>query len=405
MSIADRRIVVLCGHGIEDPLVSTLMLDYILRVQEKRLLGEVMLVTEERRIPELPEALAKRLEAAHVIWRPMRYDVNGRQFVQKARNAVVLVWRALRFVNGARERVVVGFLSMASSYASLLRSLGFTRSVVVNFEPHSRYMVEMGIWKEGGVKERLVSWFERRQLRNADVVIAPSTAVQEFVAAAGTRAQVHLQGVTIDVQSNARNEQLREHTRRRLGMTESYVVLYIGKFKGIYHSEEEYVRFMRSACTADRSVHHLIITYPEHAEALRSSAGFQDVKDRTTIIGPQSPSDLAQFLSAADLGVIAVPPTPSQRYRSPVKTALYWAAGLPVLIAKGVSDDWWVARDEGIGIVVDDLTELTPAEFREGVERLQTISADALHERCRATAMRLRDTQLMVDLLSDVIPH
>lgn len=401
----DRRIVVICGHGIHDPLVSTLMLDYILRVQEREPLGDVMLITEEAAKTILDPDLERRLADCRIGWSPLRYDVRGWQLYQKARNTFILAWRSWRFARGAKERVVVGFLSFASSYASLLRSLGFSRSVVVNFEPHSRYMVEMGVWPPGGFKEKLVSWFERRQIRNADVIVAPSTAVRGFIQEVGTDAKVFLQGVTVAVGENARNEQLRAGVRQRLGLDGRFVVLYIGKFKGIYHSEADYVRFMRAACEADERVHHMIITYPEHERALRAAPGFSEVRDRSIILGPQAPADLPQFLSAAELGVIAVPPTPAQRYRSPVKTALYWAAGLPVLIAENVSDDWWVARDEGIGIVVEDLPAITPEQFRAGIARLESVPADELQARCVNTAMRLRDTGLMVDLLAKVIPE
>ena len=113
---------------------------------------------------------------------------------------------------------------------------------------------------------------------------------------------------------------------------------------------------------------------------------------------------LLASLSAADLGVIAVPPTPSQRFRSPVKTALYWAAGLPILIPEGVADDWWIARDEGVGIVVKDLPTMEADVFRAGLDRLRATPVEVLRARCVDVAMRLRDTGHMVDLLARIIP-
>ena len=49
-----RRMVVLCSHGIQDPLVATLMLDYLFRLMEKHPDMQAMLVTEEEEIPVLP---------------------------------------------------------------------------------------------------------------------------------------------------------------------------------------------------------------------------------------------------------------------------------------------------------------------------------------------------------------
>lgn len=215
---------------------------------------------------------------------------------------------------------------------------------------------------------------------------------------------MHLQGVTIDVPANARDASAGAEVRRRLGLDGRTVMLYIGKFQGIYYSEAEYVAFMRTACAADPTVHHLIITHEEHTAPLRQAPGWSEVEARTTVLGPMDPGALRPYLSAADLGVIAVPPTPSQRFRSPVKTALYWAAGLPILIPEGVADDWWIARDEGVGIVVKDLPTMEADVFRAGLDRLRATPVEVLRARCVDVAMRLRDTGHMVDLLARIIP-
>ena len=215
---------------------------------------------------------------------------------------------------------------------------------------------------------------------------------------------MHLQGVTIDVPANARDASAGAEVRRRLGLDGRTVLLYIGKFQGIYYSEAEYVSFMRTACAADPTVRHLVITHEEHMASLRQAPGWSEVESRTVLLGPMEPEALRPYLSAADLGVIAVPPTPSQRFRSPVKTALYWAAGVPILIPEGVADDWWIARDEGVGIVVKDLPSISAGELRAGLDRLRSEPEVQLRARCAGVAMRLRDTGHMVDLLARLIP-
>jgi hypothetical protein len=236
------------------------------------------------------------------------------------------------------------------------------------------------------------------------VLIAPATAVQTFVRERGTRASVHLQGVTIDVGANLRREEAGARTRARLGIASDRVVIaYVGKFKGIYYSEAEYVQFIQRSCAADPVVHHLIITHPEHVADLEATPGFSEVRHRCTLHGPVEPDVLPDLLSAADLGVVAVPPTPAQVYRSPVKTALYWAAGLPVLIPKGVSDDWWIARDRRVGIVVDDLPTIDPATFLSDWHELIHDGIPEMRSRCVQAAWELRDTGLMARLLREAI--
>ena len=395
--------VVLCSHGIQDPLVATLMLDYLFRLMEKHPDMQAMLVTEEEEIPVLPGSLNRKLKAARIRWSPLRYRLSGPQFIQKGLNLLRLFVRAHWFVGGARERVVIGFLSMAGCYAAILRAFGFTRCVCVNFEPHSSYMRDAGVWKAGSLKYRFMSRLERYQVRRADVVVVPTAAVEAFVRSTGSRASLHLQGVTIDVASNLGDPRVASAYRVEWGVgNEDVVLFYAGKFNGLYCSEQEYVRFMISACQADARVRHVVVTFPAHLAALRAAPGFDTVAGRTVLLLPVAPEVLKDMLPAADLGVVAVPPTPSQVFRSPVKTALYWAAGVPILINKGVSDDWWIARERGVGHVLDDLAFVGP-ELLEPI--IASVVADdaGVRERCVRAAYDLRDTGRMVAILSEAI--
>ncbi|MGV9011022.1 MAG: glycosyltransferase [Flavobacteriales bacterium] len=396
-------VVVVCGHGIMDPLVSTLMLDYVFRLQAEGAGYRILLVTEEPGRVEVPDELLGRLRSADITWFPMSYELGGRQFAQRAWNVLRLIEKSFWFVRGSRIKVVVGFLSMAGSYASVLRSLGFHRFVLVNYEPHSRYMVETGVWREGSAKTRVARYFERRQLLNADVVVAPATAAVDLVRRSGSKARIVLQGVTVDVVKNRRRPAEGDHIRQELGLVGKTVLVYVGKFNGLYYSEADHVRFMAASCAEDPRIHHLVITFPTNARILKQLGNTAGLDGRFTVKGPVAPEELPTFLSAADLGVIAIPPTLSQRFRSPVKSALYWAAGLPIVIAQGVSDDWWIAKERKIGIVVKDLAELDAVAFGAELSQLVGTAAGPTQGRCVQAAMELRDTGLMVSLLRQAI--
>lgn len=396
-------VVVVCGHGIMDPLVSTLMLDYVFRLQAEGAGYRILLVTEEPGRVGVPDELLERLRSSGITWFPMSYEIGGRQFAQRAWNVLRLIEKSFWFVRGGRTKIVVGFLSMAGSYASVLRSLGFHRFVLVNYEPHSRYMVETGVWREGSAKARVARYFERRQLLNADVVVAPATATVDLVQQSGSKARILLQGVTVDVEKNRRRPAEGDRIRQELGLVGKTVLVYAGKFNGLYYSEADYVRFMSASCAQDPRIHHMVITFPEHAEILTHLGIAAGLEGRFTVKGPVGPEELPSLLSAADLGVVAVPPTPSQRFRSPVKSALYWAAGLPIVIAQGVADDWWIAKERKVGIVVKDLADLDAAAFSAETFQLVGTGAGQAQQRCVQAALELRDTGLMVSLLRQAI--
>ena len=396
-------IVVLCCHGIEDPLVATLILDYTLRLQQRDIGADVLLVTEEPRRHMLSADRRAELARSGIRWSPLWYDLSGAQFFQKFRNLFLLAWRAWSFARGYRHRVVLGFLSMTGAYGSILRMLWFHRFIAMNFEPHSLFMKEMGVWGPRSFKYRLIRYFERRTMAVADALIAPASAVVDHVKAHPHRCSIHLQGVTIDVRKSLRDPGKRRTLRARLGIEDAIVLFYVGKFGGIYYSAEQYMEFIQRSCSADPRLHHLLITFPDQIERIRGHSGFAELQHRITLLEPVPPERLSDHLSAADLGVIAVPPTPSQVFRSPVKTAHYWAAGLPIIIPEGISDDWAIARDREIGIVVKGLPDLDVDAFGRDLDRFHSIPEKELTERCVQAALELRDTSLMVDLLQELV--
>ncbi|MBK8339063.1 MAG: hypothetical protein IPK99_03175 [Flavobacteriales bacterium] len=396
-------IVVLCCHGIEDPLVATLILDYTLRLQQREIGADVLLITEEPRRLTLSADRCAELERLGIRWSPLWYDLSGAQFYQKFRNLVLLAWRAWSFARGYRHRVVLGFLSMTGAYGSILRTLWFHRFIAMNFEPHSLFMKEMGVWGPRSLKYRVIRFFERRTMAVADALIAPASAVIDHVRSHPHRCSIHLQGVTIDVRKSLRDPEMRRSMRAQLGIEKATVLFYVGKFGGIYYSAEQYMEFITRSCSADPRVHHLLITFPDQIARIREHAGFAELQHRITLLEPVPPARLSDFLSAADLGVIAVPPTPSQVFRSPVKTAHYWAAGLPIIVPEGISDDWAIARDRDIGIVVKGLPELDVDAFRRELDRYGAVPPQELTERCVRAAMELRDTSLMVDLMEELV--
>ena len=396
-------IVVLCCHGIEDPLVATLILDYTLRLQQRDIGAEVLLITEEPHRRKLSAERRAELERAGILWSPLWYHLSGAQFFQKFRNLFLLAWRAWSFARSYRYRVVLGFLSMTGAYGSILRMLWFHRFIAMNFEPHSLFMKEMGVWGPRSLKYRVIRFFERRTMAVADDLIAPASAVIDHVRSHPHRCAIHLQGVTIDVRKSQRDPEMRRTMRAQLGFEDATVLLYVGKFGGIYYSAGEYMEFIRRSCLADPRVHHLLITFPDQIALIRSHGAYAQLEHRITLLEPVPPEHLPDYLSAADLGVIAVPPTPSQVFRSPVKTAHYWAAGLPIIIPEGISDDWAIARDRAIGIVVNGLPDLDVDAFRSELDRFMAEPRKELMERCVGAAFELRDTGTMVDLLEKLV--
>ena len=181
------------------------------------------------------------------------------------------------------------------------------------------------------------------------------------------------------------------------------MLVYVGKFGGIYLTGEEYLRFVIAVASVGPALRFLIIANAQALEDLRRSPLFSSVEDRVVLQPPVPAQDLHRFLSASDIGVVAIPPTPSQVYRTPVKSAHYWAAGLPIIVPTGVSDDHRIAAEERVGIVVDDLRTVQPTHLKEAIDRFMELDPEARRDRCIKVAMKHRDTGMMVAVLRDLL--
>lgn len=389
-------LVVFCQHGITDPLTGPLMLDYVRRAQRATDGFDVLFITEEPPGASVPSGLAAELLAERIRWMPLRYDVRGRQWAQRIGN----VWRMLRatrsFTRGRDRRWLLGYLSYGGSYAIIASMLGMGLCCVVCFEPHSRYMTEMGIWPQGALRTRVTAWLERLQMKRSRAMVVPTRAVRELVLRYRADQGIVLQGITIDTRKARFDAEARASLRRKHRWEEEIVMVYVGKFGGIYHSIDAYVRFMQQVAAADAEIRFLIISHQPELDRFPGHEAFAGIADRVVLHPPVPSEELHRYLSAADVGVVAIPPTPSQAYRTPVKSAHYWAAGLPIVIPRGVSDDGTVAEDERVGVVVPDLPVDDAREFTSRVRDLFSEGPDALRERCMATALRHRDTGNMV---------
>ena len=400
-----RPLVVLCSHGIADPLVATLMLDYLLKLQDADGDRPVLLFTEEAHRPADADHLREKLMARNITWQPLHYDPGApRQWWRKLGNGIRMFSSCRRFLRRYPGAAVLGFLAMAGAYAVLLRRLlPFGKGITFCFEPHSRYMREMGVWSPGGAKYRVMRALERMQLRRMDELTVPTNAGLEDARAAGRMTPTHLLGITIDVRHHAYDAAARTELRARYDFGNDPVLVYVGKFGDIYHGLDDYLAFLEGAFSVVPGCRAMVITHTRWVEALEGHPQRAALGDRLVVLPPVPAEGLHRHLSAADFGVVAIPPTPAQAYRTPVKTVHYWAAGLPVIIPRGVGDDHEIAKEDDTGIVVADLPGCGTDAFAGAVARYRAMDADALRERCMACALRHRDSSHTVALLSRLL--
>lgn len=269
-------------------------------------------------------------------------------------------------LKGIRHVMTLG--SVAGTFAYLCASVLRMKLFLYQYEPHSEYSVDNGMWARTSLQYRISHLLERRAARFATVVASGTKFMQERLQQVW---KSKASFVKIPTVANDRkflfDQGLRDVVRGELGLApDTYLLFYPGKFGGLYYQQETALMF-RWLHELEPRLHFLIVTPHADDEVIElfDQAG---VDGSAYTIRHSDYADIHRYYFAADFAVIAVPPGPSKKFVSNIKVGEYLLAGLPYLITRGVSEDYLFADENDVGVVVDDFNEL---EIKAAWPRMQ----------------------------------
>jgi glycosyltransferase involved in cell wall biosynthesis len=147
------------------------------------------------------------------------------------------------------------------------------------------------------------------------------------------------------------SEEIRARRRLQLGLEGKLVFAYAGTIAPYQHIEDGLLPFFRAAVNVSPTAHLVCLTNEVgKMNALIRSASIPE--SRVTLLKvPQR--DVAEYLCAADAGILLRAPTRLTRLSLPVKFAEYLASGLPVVVSR--IGEWLEERvsRRGIGTTVE----------------------------------------------------
>ena len=258
-------------------------------------------------------------------------------------------------LKGIRHVMTLG--SVAGTFAYLCASVLRMKLFLYQYEPHSEYSVDNGMWARTSLQYRISHLLERQAARFATVVASGTKFMQERLQQVW---KSKASFVKIPTVANDRkflfDQGLRDVVRGELGLApDSYLLFYPGKFGGLYYQQETALMF-RWLHELEPRLHFLIVTPHADDEVIElfDQAG---VDGSAYTIRHSDYADIHRYYFAADFAVIAVPPGPSKKFVSNIKVGEYLLAGLPYLITRGVSEDYLFADENDVGVVVDNFNE------------------------------------------------
>ena len=363
-------------HSFEDPIFKGLMLRYIQAFQNQNQGHVFHLITFEQKAYSLSikerRITTELLASQNIRWRPITYHTGG-QLILFKKGVDFMSALSLVFYLRVRYRIknLVGFTSVSGVLCWCISKILNMRTIALNIEPHSEYMAEFGLWKRTSLKYRLLRYLELKLLQKGHHVAVPTrNARKDF---SKIRSDLYFVPTSIDFNDFSIKTEEGLKLRKELKIAgNKKVVMYVGKFGGIYYSIEEMAEYMKNlAANSPEELFFLIITPDSKDEVTK---GFKSKKTIDFHIQPKiSFSALSTYLSAADAGLLILPEYPSQRYRCPIKTANYLICGLPIIVNPIVGDEPIIVEKYKVGWVVD-LTN-PKIDFKNAPSKNQCIEA------------------------------
>lgn len=399
-----KHIIVYTFESLEDPLIKGLILQYLIELQKGNDAYAFHIFTHEHEgyILNSKQREEKKAEllSENIYWYPIKYLSGNLKLVKKIYNFLHTFFIALKIKLKYKPTAILGFLAIAGGFSYILSKLLNLKLIIYCYEPHSEYMVDFNIWKRNSLKYRLLRKFEFLQIKNSEHLIIPNLHTKTFIEQIRLAGNVTVCPISIDTNEIIFDAEARERIRKSINAGNKQVMIYTGKFGGIYFSSDELFKFFSALYSANSNLFFYIIT-PNKEEAEKSILKFKLPAEAFFLSEIVSYSELNQHLSAADIGFAGLPSLPSQKYRTPVKTAMYLSCRLPYLVTKEVGDDDLIAETNQVGLVIDNLNE-NPEIIVKKINRLLDSDSVALKMRCRKLAETTRSTSVATSVLKKI---
>lgn len=236
-----------------------------------------------------------------------------------------------------------------------------------------------GRWKDGGYIFRFVTFIEHLCAKVACAVIVETGFHKTEITQAfkGDKAEKIIEVIPSCVDlSRFRNAQ------KRLNDNTGFTVVYLGSLSGWY-CLREILQFFRKAKEVSADCRMLFLTRDDPAPIfnyIREQKRFP--ADSLEVLSAEQ-QDIPQILSNADAGIILR--YPGTRLTSfPIKIGEYLAAGIPVVLNRGMGDAEKFIADNNVGVILDGFTE---EGFTSGFRRIKALAAEGdIRQRCLAAA-------------------
>jgi hypothetical protein len=294
----------------------------------------------------------------------------------------------------------------AGAVGYLLSLFTGRKLIIDSYEPHAEAMVENGTWRKNDLQFRILFYFEKKLSHRADALIGATEKMGDYAKekygnfSDSSSTHFYYKPACVDVEMffKKKNYSLAE----QLGLTDKIVCVYAGKFGGIYLTDEVFNFFKEAEDYWGARFRALLLT-PHSEEELLIIAKKNNFDSQKMIIRFVNHSQIAEYMKLGTFAITPVKPVPTKRFCTPIKDAEYWAAGLPVIITKNISDDSDIIEKNNIGAVIQ---EFTKNGYLEAIKKIDELikgeSSESLSIRIVAVAKKYRNFSIAEEVYKKI---
>lgn len=398
------KTLVFIYNSFNDPLFQNLVLTYVktLAKTEGREFHVITFEQEQYTILEEDKfRIKKELASQNIYWYPLKFHTGKFILFKKVIDLVQAIGLVLKLRFIKKTKVIFAFANIAASFSVLFAKLLKMKMVIFSYEPHSEFLEELGIWSQSSMKYKLLNSLENYAGGNADFVLTGTKFMVERLHKRGAKGEVFRAPTGVSESVFYPTNESRK-LKEKYGLTGKKVLFYIGKFGDLYYTTE--VPFLFEILKKEIPDLFFLVVTPTKLESVYELFDQEGVhkNDYMLIESKLTLEEVNRHIGVADIGLSAVPPTPSQKYRSPTKVGEYLMCGVPFITSKGVSEDDLYAKMHNVGVVLEEFNEENIVKAVDEIKMLLQESKKAQKERCRKVGVEYRSKQHVVDVLENV---
>lgn len=340
--------------------------------------------------PEEKKRIKKELSDKNIKWIPLKWHSGSLKLIKKFYDLFTGFLAIVRFrLKGYNK--IVSLATVSGSFAYVYSVIFNMRHYLYQYEPHSEFMADFGYWSRQSLSFRILNKLEYLSGKYSAIVATGTHHMIDRLNSMKSEAAVFKIPSCVDENLFEFSPSKRKSIRERLKIDDRRVLVYAGKFGGIYF-EEETVRLFAHLRSVDSSFFFLILT-PNPINEIEAICDKYQLNRNDYYITRVPFEEMPHYLSASDMGLVSVPAYPSQKFRSPIKVGEYLCCGSPYIVMRGISEDDEWAENENIGVVLNDFDEFEVTKAFPAIDKLLCEDKNTLRVRCRKAGVSYRGFQ------------